>query len=67
MGRDCYLYARDKKRIEDIRVNVDLDEAYKDASLRVDLRLKGKPSVSLSLRDAEGREVAAAASRGESV
>lgn len=67
VGRDCYLYARDKKRIEDIRVNVDLDEAYKDASLRVDLRLKGKPSVSLSLRDAEGREVAAAASRGESV
>lgn len=67
VGRDCYLYARDKKRVEDIRVNVDLDEEYRDATLRVDLRTIGKPSVSLSLRDAQGLEVAAASSRGESV
>ena len=67
VGRDCYLYARDKKRVEDIRVNVDLDEDYRDATLRVDLRTIGKPSVSLSLKDAQGSEVASAASRGESV
>ena len=29
VGRDCYLYARNKKRIQDIRITPDLDEAYK--------------------------------------
>ena len=31
VGRDCYLYAREKKRIEDIRVTPDLDANYKNA------------------------------------
>lgn len=41
MGRDCYLYARDKNRIEDIRVTPDLDSNYRNGSLSVDLKLKG--------------------------
>ena len=67
VGRDCYLYAREKKRIEDIRVRVDLDEAYRDADLTVELFTKGKIQVALSLRDAAGREVASASTNGGSV
>ena len=32
VGRDCYLYARNKKRIQDIRVTPDLDTEYKNGS-----------------------------------
>ncbi|MFR5958353.1 MAG: hypothetical protein ACLUHA_00385 [Bacteroides stercoris] len=39
VGRDCYLYARDKKRIEDVRVTPDLDADYKNGSLRVEVSL----------------------------
>ena len=58
VGRDCYLYARDKQRIEDIRVTPDLDSEYKDGSLKVALDLKGKGKVNLTLKDASGKEVA---------
>lgn len=60
VGRDCYLYARDKKRIEDIRVTPDLDSNYRDGSLTVDLKLKGNVPVDLALVDTEGRVVAEA-------
>lgn len=63
VGRDCYLYARDKKRIEDIRVTPDLDGAYLNGQLTVDLKLKGNAQVSLQLFDAEGNEVAKAGAR----
>lgn len=58
VARDCYLYARDKNRIEDIRVTPDLDSAYKDGSLTVDLKVKGRCPVELTLVDATGKEVA---------
>ena len=64
VGRDCYLYARDKKRIEDIRVVPDLDAGYKNGSLRVEVRLKGGGHTDLELLDAEGRQVATATVRG---
>lgn len=64
VGRDCYLYARDKKRIEDIRVTPDLDEAYKDGSLSVNLSLKGSGNVNLELLDAAGKSVATATAKG---
>lgn len=54
VGRDCYLYARDKKRIQDIRVTPDLDTAYKNGSLKVQLDVKGGGNVSLELLDAAG-------------
>ena len=60
VGRDCYLYARDKKRIEDIRVTPDLDANYKNGSLSVVLNLKGSGKVNLTLKDASGKEVATA-------
>ena len=58
VGRDCYLYARDKKRIEDIRVTPDLDSEYKNGSLNIALNLKGNGKVNLTLKDASGKEVA---------
>ena len=58
VGRDCYLYARDKKRIEDIRVTPDLDQEYKNGSLNIALNLKGNGKVHLTLKDASGKEVA---------
>ena len=57
VGRDCYLYARNKKRIEDIRVTPDLDGEYKNGSLNIALNLKGSGKVNLTLKDAFGKEV----------
>ena len=58
IGRDCYLYARDKKRIEDIRVTPDLDAEYKNGSLNIALQMKGNGKVNLILKDASGKEIA---------
>ena len=58
VGRDCYLYARDKKRIEDIRVTPDLDTEYKNGSLNIALQMKGNGKVNLILKDASGKEIA---------
>ena len=41
VGRDCYLYARNKKRIEDIRVTPDLDGEYKNGSLNIAFQVEG--------------------------
>lgn len=57
--RDSYLYARGQKnRIEDIRVNGDLENNYKDGVLTVKATTKGSGSVDLELKDAEGKLVA---------
>lgn len=64
VGRDCYLYARDKKRIEDIRVTPDLDADYKNGSLTVALNLKGSGNVTLELLDAAGKTVATETAKG---
>ena len=65
VARDCYLYAREKRRIEDIRATPDLDAAYRDATLTVQVRLKGAGRVALKLKDHLGNEVSSAATRGE--
>lgn len=57
VGRDCYLYARDKKRIEDIRVTPDLDSEYKNGSLNIALQMKGNGKVNLTLKDANDKEI----------
>ena len=60
VGRDCFLYARNKKRIQDIRVTPDLDAAYQNGSLAINLQLKGNGKVDLELLDAQGKQVATA-------
>ncbi|MDR3184287.1 MAG: DUF4981 domain-containing protein [Prevotellaceae bacterium] len=64
VGRDCYLYARHPKYIQDIKVTPDLDADYKDGSLHVALNLKGKGTVDLKLADKAGAEVASATLKG---
>ncbi len=63
VGRDCYLYARSKKRVQDIRVTPDLDASYRKGSLAVQLELKGNAPVDLTLRDADGKQVASATAK----
>lgn len=58
VSRDCYLYARNRKRIDDIRVIPDLDSEYKNGSLAVALSLKGDNNVKLELVSAGGEVVA---------
>lgn len=64
VGRDCYLYARDKNRINDIRVTPDLDADYRDGSLKINTDVKGRGNVNLRLLDASGNEVAAKTAKG---
>ena len=64
VGRDCYFYARDKKRIEDIRVTPDLDANYQNGSLNIALTLKGSGTVNLELVDAAGKQVASTTTKG---
>ena len=58
VGRPCYLYAREKARINDIRVIPDLDSKYRNGSLSVSVDIAGDCSVKLALTDAEGKAVA---------
>ena len=58
VGRDCYLYARNRNRIEDIRITPDLDSDYKNGTLDINLSLKGNNSVVLELIDAQNNIVA---------
>lgn len=58
VGRDCYLYARNKSRVDDVRVTPDLDATYTNGSLKVELKKKGSVPVELKLLDAEGQLVA---------
>ena len=67
VARDCYLYAREKRRIEDIRITPDLDADYRDATLTVQVEMKGAGRVALKLKDHLGNEVSSAATRGETV
>ena len=64
VARDCYLYARNKKRIDDIRVTPDLDADYRNGSLTVDMDLKGSGEVLLELLDADGNTVKEATVKG---
>ena len=62
--RDCYLYARNRTRVEDIRVTPDLDGQYKNGTLDISLQLKGGNQVKLELLDAAGKEVASTEVKG---
>lgn len=56
VGRDCYLYTRNKKQIEDIHITPDLDSEYRNATLTVETWGKGG-MVEYSLVDAQGNTV----------
>ncbi len=58
IARDTYLYARNKLAgINDIRITPDLDKEYKNATLTIDLDLRGNPTIDYELLDAKGNKV----------
>jgi beta-galactosidase len=60
VGRDCYLFARDRRHISDIRVTPDLDGQYKNATLGVEIRLPAaavSSSVQLDLIDPQKKVI----------
>ena len=64
VGRNCYLYSRNKKYIQDIRVTPDLDSNYTNGTLNVALNLNGRGTVELNLTDPAGKSVATAQVNG---
>ena len=65
VGRDCYLYARNRKYIQDIRIIPDLDASYRDATLTYELNLVGNGVVELALTDSTGKNIATAIVKGD--
>lgn len=64
VGRDCYLYTRNKNRIDDIRVTPDLDNEYKNGKLDITLKMKGNNSVTLELLDAKSNVISSKEVKG---
>ncbi|MCH5234727.1 MAG: DUF4981 domain-containing protein [Muribaculaceae bacterium] len=64
VARDSYLYAREKNRIEDIRITPDLFNDYKDGKLTVEIKLKGKGITSLELLSPDGSIVTSGSVKG---
>ena len=64
VGRNCYLYSRNKKYIQDIRVTPVLDSNYTNGTLNVALNLNGSGTVELNLTDPAGKSVATAQVNG---
>ena len=58
IARDSYFYARNKNRINDIKVTPDLDAAYRNGTLDVQISRKGHLPVTLELLDAGQKVVA---------
>ena len=58
VARDCYLYSRDMTaHVDDIRITPDLDAAYRNGSLAVQLKGKGNVNYVIELRDPQGKVV----------
>lgn len=64
VGRDCFLYTRNKDHIADIRVNTDLDAQYKDATLQAAVHIKGNGVADIKLLDAKGAVTGKASVQG---
>ena len=61
IGRDCYLYARDPRRIVDLKLTPDLKNNYTDGTLQVcATTTKGVKSLRLTLHNADATVVAEA-------
>lgn len=58
IGRDCYIYARYKRRLSDVKLTPDLVNDYSDGVLDIDISTtRGIDRVALRLADAEGNVV----------
>ena len=57
VARDCYLYARTKTHISDIKTTPDLTDNYTNGALAINVDVKGSATVELRLTDADGTVV----------
>jgi beta-galactosidase len=57
VSRDCFLFAREKSRIADIRITPDLDANFVNGTLKVDVKLTDTATVTLELLDINGKTV----------
>ena len=57
VARECYLYARTPKHIDDVRVIPDLDTNYENGSLAVNVKAATSSKVTLKLFDANDQLV----------
>lgn len=57
VARDCYLLARPKTHIEDLRLTTTLDADYKDGILSIQPKLTGRGQMTYELLDAQGHIV----------
>ena len=61
IARDCYIYARDKRHMKDVKFTADLAHEYKHGHLDLTVEATaGISSVAVVLKDAAGKEVYAA-------
>lgn len=51
LARESYLYARQKNRVEDLRVNATLDDTYTDGLLHIAADVKGSGDLTVELLD----------------
>lgn len=58
VGRDCYLYSRNKTHISDIKVTPDLVNNYTDGMLHVKINLSDEADVDLKLTNPKGEIIA---------
>ena len=64
IARDSYFYAREKNRINDIKVTPDLDAGYVNGTLNIQISRKGHLPVTLELLDADQNVVARQSASG---
>lgn len=64
VGRDCYLYARNKTHIKNIRITPDLVDNYKNGVLDIEFDLSGSATIEMRLTDATGQIVATKTVKG---
>ncbi len=57
IARDCYLYARDKKRIADFRIGAGLTDIYTNGLFSIKLKKTAPIPTELKLQDAEGQVI----------
>ena len=58
IGRDCYIYARDKKHIEDVKFVADLHDNYTKGHLDLNIATtKGVKQLRLSLLNPDGKQI----------
>ena len=66
VGRDCYLYSRNKNvQLSDLRVTPDLVNNYTDGTLAIDATVKGNATVELSLTDKNGNKAGSCTLNGD--